>query len=88
MLQRGVSIRLVYEMDGSEVARRVGVPVAFVEQLVKLGVLEPDDQGSFSQGYVTRLVGAGSHSFRDLGTIELKGIERPVHVHQPVAPGA
>ena len=45
----------MYGMDEPEVARRVGVPVEFVEHLVKLGILQPDDQGSFSQGDLFRV---------------------------------
>jgi hypothetical protein len=42
-------------MDGPELARRVGVPVAFVERLVDLGILQPGDDGSFSKGDLFRV---------------------------------
>lgn len=42
-------------MDEPELARRVGVPVEFVERLVGFGILKPDDDGKFSRGDLFRI---------------------------------
>jgi class 3 adenylate cyclase len=72
----GIAAGPVIIQDGDYFGRTVNIAARLAAHASGGQVLVTDE--------LTRLVGDGSVSFRDLGTMELKGIERPVRVHQPV----
>lgn len=72
----GIAAGPVIIQDGDYFGRTVNIAARLAAHAGGGQVLVTDE--------VVSLVGDGGVSFRDRGTIELKGIERPVHVHQPV----